>query len=135
METQRGQGTARPFGWGADKTFDSRPGVPMEWRPPKPLKGAHRYLQPQTARAKMKRGETPHLTPVFGTAQPPSGLSGLMRRFAYRLPQHLARRWLLLIAADKVDVYGHRLAKTGVRLFFGGLATGGVLLLRRLVRD
>ena len=30
--------------------------------------------------------EIDHLTPVFGTAQPPRGLSGVLRRAAYGIP-------------------------------------------------
>lgn len=50
-----------------------------------------------------------HRLPVFGTAQPPRGVSGVMRRLAYRIPEHHAKHWMLLLAADRVDVVGHRL--------------------------
>ena len=44
------------------------------------------------------------LTPVFGTAQPPKGLSGVIRRFSYaRYSEGRAAHWLLLLAADRVD--------------------------------
>jgi hypothetical protein len=43
-------------------------------------------------------------TPVFGTAQPVRGLSGALRTRAYAIPEHHARHWLLLVAADRVDV-------------------------------
>jgi hypothetical protein len=42
--------------------------------------------------------------PVFGTAQPPRGLSGALRRRAYAIPEHRARHWALLLLADRVDV-------------------------------
>src|SRR5690606_2566245 len=32
-------------------------------------------------------------TPVFGTAAPPHGPSGAVRRLAYRYPDHLVRHW------------------------------------------
>jgi hypothetical protein len=48
-----------------------------------------------------------HLTPVFGTAQPPRGPSGVLRRAAYRIPEHRALHWLLLVVADRVDVAQH----------------------------
>jgi len=44
------------------------------------------------------------LTPVFGTAQPPAGLSGILRRMAYRVPEHRPRHWMPLMLADRVDV-------------------------------
>lgn len=55
-----------------------------------------------------------HPTPVFGTAQPLHGLSGVLRRGAYRIPEYRARHWMLLMAADRVDVLEDRL---------GGLAS------------
>ena len=44
------------------------------------------------------------LTPVFGTSCPPKGLSGGMRKLAYRrYSEGRAAHWLMLIAADRVD--------------------------------
>lgn len=44
------------------------------------------------------------LTPVFGTACPPKGLSGALRRHAYaRYSEGWPAHWLILIAADRVD--------------------------------
>jgi hypothetical protein len=48
--------------------------------------------------------ERPGLTPVFGTAVPPSGLSGVMRRRAFRHSENDLRHWLMLLAADRVNV-------------------------------
>jgi hypothetical protein len=53
---------------------------------------------------KLRRKGLDRLTPVYGTAQPPRGVSGLMRRLAYTRPEHEARHWALLLAADRVDV-------------------------------
>ncbi len=41
---------------------------------------------------------------VFGTARPPRGVSGLMRRFAFRYSESNWWHWLLLMGADRVDV-------------------------------
>lgn len=35
-------------------------------------------------------------------------MSGWLRRRAYRLPDHRARRWLLLMVADRLDALEHR---------------------------
>jgi hypothetical protein len=43
-------------------------------------------------------------TPVFSSANPPRGVSGLIRRLAYRSPDYRPQRWLLLVLADRVDV-------------------------------
>jgi hypothetical protein len=92
-------------------TPDRRPGVPMETEPRR-VGGAH-WGAPERQDPNapvLKRMEIDELTPVFGTAQPPKGLSGAIRRLAYTVPQHRARRWLLLLMADRVDVIEHRLA-------------------------
>ena len=46
------------------------------------------------------------LTPVFGTACPTKGLSGVLRRLAYRrYSEGQAAHWLILIGADRVDAW------------------------------
>lgn len=92
---------------------EDRPGVPMEAEPA-PADGAGwAEPQPQTT------GRSRHLhhagldapTAVFGTSAPPRGLSGIMRRAAYDVPEHYARHWMLLMAADRVDVLEGRLGE------------------------
>ena len=39
------------------------------------------------------------------------GLSGLVRRAAYRVPEHRTTRWTLLLVGDRLDVLEHRLAR------------------------
>ncbi len=48
--------------------------------------------------------ERPGMTPVFGTSVPPSGLSGKMRALAFRYSENDIRHWLILLAADRVNV-------------------------------
>ncbi|HVY49712.1 MAG TPA: hypothetical protein VHB21_27650 [Minicystis sp.] len=106
---------ASSFGAIPDRGIDvpaRRPGVPMETAPA--LVGAARPgpIERQVPRAGLlHRMELAELTPVFGTAQPAKGLSGMLRAAAYRVPEHLARHWLLLLAADRVDVVEHRLGR------------------------
>jgi len=69
-------------------------------------------------------------TPVFGTAQPPRGISGALRRAAYRLPEYRAGHWLLLIAADRVDVVERRARQ---RPGVAAAALGAVIALGALV--
>jgi hypothetical protein len=57
------------------------------------------------------RSELPAMTPVFGTAQPLHGISGVVRRIAYGTRETKARHWLLLLMADRIDVLEHRIAK------------------------
>ena len=46
-------------------------------------------------------------TPVFGTAQPVSGVAEGLRRQAYALPTHDPKRWMLLLAADRAEISAH----------------------------
>ncbi len=98
-------------GWGVDGDPRRRPGVPMELEP-EPRPGVH-WDEPERQRAPeipiLKRAELDELTPVFGTAIPPRGLSGLLRRVAYGIPEHLVRHFMLLLLADRVDVVESRL--------------------------
>ena len=92
-------------GWGADLDHANRPAVPME----KPLSGAESdhvkepEQQPVTVEV-LHSVERPGITPVFGTSQPPHGVSGMMRRVAFRRSENDLRHWMLLLAADRVDV-------------------------------
>jgi hypothetical protein len=47
--------------------------------------------------------ERPDVTRVFGTSSPPRGLSGMLRRFAFRFSEGSSAHWLTLILADRVN--------------------------------
>jgi hypothetical protein len=108
-----------------------RPGVPRELRPHR-AKGVH-WDEPErqepNGRVLKHRGRK-ELPPVFGTAQPPTGLSGLLRRLAYRIPEEKARHWLTLLLADRVDVLESRLAGTGGVVALLGVSVALVIALR-----
>jgi hypothetical protein len=36
----------------------------------------------------------------------------MLRRAAYRIPEHRTSRWALLLAGDRLDVLEHRLARS-----------------------
>jgi hypothetical protein len=94
---------------GVDASRNLRPGVPREQRRRDP--GAH-WAAPaqQHDLSALSRSGLRSATPVFGTAAPARGLSGVVRRAAYRVPEHRGSRWALLLAADRIDVLEHRLA-------------------------
>ena len=48
--------------------------------------------------------ERPGLSCVFGTSVPPRGLSGSIRRFAFKYSENTYMHWLPLVIADRVDV-------------------------------
>jgi hypothetical protein len=58
-----------------------------------------------------KKQNRPGVAPVFGTAVPPRGLSGWMRRAAYEIPEHETSHWLVLLLADRVDALEHGYAR------------------------
>ncbi len=95
---------------GYDLDPRNRPGVPREGdgsAASDPWGGAP---PPQReTREHLHRAEIDELTPTFGNAVAPRLFSGMLRRAAYRIPEHEARRWLLLLAADRLDVAEHRL--------------------------
>jgi hypothetical protein len=109
MAEREGRGGG-PSGHGVDAAPETRPGVPREWIPD----GAGAWWDhpsQQRGAALLSRQGLRAATPVFGTAQPVRGLSGLVRRAAYRIPEHRASRWALLLAGDRLDVLEHRVAR------------------------
>jgi hypothetical protein len=97
---------ARIPGWGADLDPRDRPSVPKEKFDPDRT-GAHwEFPERQPEKWPRERSiEHKFLTPVFGTSCPPKGLSGVIRRYAYKeYSEARAAHWLLLLAADRVDV-------------------------------
>ena len=102
---------ARIPGWGVDLDPNDRPSVPKLQFDPS-FSGAHwEFPERQPENWPRERSiEHQILPPVFGTSCPPKGLSGVMRRFAYkRYSEARAAHWLLLLAADRVDALEHHL--------------------------
>lgn len=97
-------------GWGVDLNPSDRPSVPkLQFQ--EDFTGAHwEFPERQPERYPRERSvEHGMLTPVFGTAQPPSGVSGAIRRYAYRYSEGRTAHWLLLVFADRVDAWEHHL--------------------------
>jgi hypothetical protein len=93
-------------GWGADLDHKNRPGVPMERTPPRFIHQHEGKLpqQPENVEVLVSSERFGQITPIFGTAQPPSGLSGMLRRLAFKWSENDMRHWLILLAADRVNV-------------------------------
>ena len=104
-EERQKQPPAGIQGWGADLDPAVRPAVPMERTPPRFVQPHYEQpeQQPVTTRV-FHSTERPGLTPVFGTGQPPSGVSGLIRLGAFRFSENDIRHWLMLLFADRVNV-------------------------------
>lgn len=93
-------------GWGMDADPENDPTYPM-----KHANGAdHQRLSYQKAPQQpldieiFHSIERPGVTRVFGTSTPPAGLSGAIRRYAYKFSEANAVHWMTLILADRVDV-------------------------------
>jgi hypothetical protein len=98
-------------GRGADLDPRQRPGVPMELTP-HPLPGARIPIERQKSdEVVLRHGGSQKMPPVYGTAAPPKGLSGLLRKAAYHYPDHWARHWMMLLVADRVDSWEHNLPR------------------------
>jgi hypothetical protein len=96
---------ARIPGWGVDLDPADRPAVPKMKYDPEST-GAHWHFPERQPEDTPRERSIEHefLTPVFGTSAPLKGISGRIRRFAYRnYSEGRAAHWLLLIAADRVD--------------------------------
>ena len=116
----------------ADRRPTSRPGVPMYGRAGTHAAITKPALDQQLTTVPVLVGiDVGGLTPVFGTAQPPHGLSGLIRRAGYRVPEHKAGRWMLLLLGDRVDVWESRLRRHRWKVLAAVAAGLGGLLLRR----
>lgn len=93
-------------GWGVDVDPKNDPTYPIKnytgadherlnWeRPP---------LQPVKTEI-LKSVEHPRMPAVFGTTLPPSGLSGAIRRIAFKFDESEYGHWLNLLLADRINV-------------------------------
>ncbi len=93
-------------GWGIDADPENEPTYPMKhytgddhkrsnWERPE--------LQPESVE-KLHSNERPTLSAAYGTTLPPSGLSGMIRRYAFKHSESRYRHWLPLILADRINV-------------------------------
>ncbi|GAB2704471.1 hypothetical protein GCM10027037_32480 [Mucilaginibacter koreensis] len=93
-------------GWGVDADPENEPTYPMKhytgddhnrinWmRPP--------LQQPDVE--VLQSIERPYLPAVFGNTVPPTGLSGELRRYAFKYSESSYGHWLPLLLADRVNV-------------------------------
>ncbi|CAM4062727.1 hypothetical protein SAMN06265348_102151 [Pedobacter westerhofensis] len=93
-------------GWGIDADPEDEPNYPIKkytgddhnrsnWERPQ--------LQVQDVEI-LKSNERPSLSAVFGTASPPTGLSGVIRRHAFKYSENSYGHWLPLLLADRINV-------------------------------
>jgi hypothetical protein len=91
-------------GWGIDADPENDPTYPMKKR----NNGEHagyswqRPTQQPVEIEVLHSNERPNVTSVFGESKPPAGLSGVLRRCAFRYSESNYGHWLPLMAADRV---------------------------------
>ncbi|WP_017730407.1 hypothetical protein [Nafulsella turpanensis] len=93
-------------GWGIDADPKNDPTYPMRKRENEDHEGYSWDRPPQQPVdiEVLHSIERPNVTAVFGTSRPPRGLSGKIRRFAFRYGEGSFAHWLPLVMADRVDV-------------------------------
>ena len=93
-------------GWGVDADARNDPTYPMKHRNDGEHAGYSWERPPQQPITTeiLHSNERPNVTSVFGTSTPPSGLSGVIRRFAFRYSESSYGHWLPLMLADRVSV-------------------------------
>ncbi|WP_426058416.1 hypothetical protein [Hymenobacter sp. B1770] len=93
-------------GWGIDADPKNDPTYPMRHRENEDTKSYDWERPPQQPidQEVLHSIERPNVSAVFGTASPPSGLSGMIRRVAFKYSENHYGHWLPLILADRVNV-------------------------------
>lgn len=93
-------------GWGMDADPENDPTYPMKHWNGADHERIHYDKAPQQPVdiEVLHSIERPNITRVFGTSTPPAGLSGAIRRQAFKYSEATATHWMTLILADRVDV-------------------------------
>jgi hypothetical protein len=106
---------ATVIGWGVDANPENDPTYPMRDRS-REDKGGSNWLRPPVQEPGveiLQSNEHIRRPAVVGTSTPPRGLSGAIRRLAFRWSESQWAHWLLLIFADRVNVVEGNLADLG----------------------
>jgi hypothetical protein len=92
-------------GWGVDADPKNEPTYPMKKYTGDDHKRIH-YTRPEQQPVDIEvlhSNERPSVSAVFGTSSPPSGLSGMIRRQAFKYSENSFKHWLPLIMADRIN--------------------------------
>ncbi len=93
-------------GWGVDADPENDPTYPMRDRSREDKGGMNwaRPTQQEETVEVLQSIERNNLPAVFGTSTPPRGVSGMIRRQAFKFSESEWAHWLMLMAADRVSV-------------------------------
>lgn len=106
MAAQRRIDPTQVLGWGVDADPENDPTYPMR-DISRDSKGGLDWERPtlQQENVEVLRSTEHNRRPaVFGTSTPPSGLSGAIRREAFKRSEGKWSHWLMLLAADRINV-------------------------------
>lgn len=97
---------AQVKGWGVDANPKNDPTYPMKNRNDGEHDGYSWERPPQQPVnvEVLHSNERPNVSATFGTSTPPAGLSGMIRRFAFKYSESSYGHWLPLMLADRVGV-------------------------------
>jgi len=93
-------------GWGIDADPENEPTYPMKnyTGDDHARLNYERPVQQATSVEILQSNERPSVSAVFGTSTPPTGLSGMIRRYAFKFSEGSWGHWLPLILADRVNM-------------------------------
>jgi len=94
-------------GWGMDIDQENEPTYPMKNYTGDDHKRSNyeRSVQQPVNIELLKSNERPTYSVVFGETLPPKGLSGIIRRYAFKHSEDRYRHWIPLILADRVNAW------------------------------
>lgn len=107
----RGRDMATRFahinGWGVDINPKNDPTYPIKDPRTDVEQEGYTWQRPaqqaQTVEV-LHSNERPNLSAVYGTVAPPSGLSGMLRRYAFTHSESRLMHWIPLVVADRINV-------------------------------
>jgi hypothetical protein len=94
------------IGWAIDANPENDPTYPMKQRNGADYERLN-YPKPPQQKSNveiLQSIERPAITRVFGTSTPPRGLSGIIRRLAFKYSESSYAHWVPLVLADRIDV-------------------------------
>jgi hypothetical protein len=92
-------------GWGIDADPENDPTYPMKARQNTEVVRGYNWERPPQQPATVEvlhSNERPNLSATFGSSTPPMGLSGLIRRAAFKYSENSYGHWVPLMLADRI---------------------------------
>jgi hypothetical protein len=93
-------------GWGIDADPENNPTYPIKTHQHENQQDIE-WPRPElqcTEQEVLMSNERPYMTAVYGSSLPPSGLSGFLRRHAFRYSESNLGHWLSLLLADRINI-------------------------------